>query len=372
MIGPLNNSGTFHGNITFFYNVSDASDIINCSLIINDKFNMSNNTLITKDALMSFNVQEFPVAPYNWSINCTDILANAGGSPKRGFTINLMQFFNTKINFSAIDIRNVTNFTIHEPDFGIINFTQGIDFSQGFDIDRYVNISFNRIEINSSAIPHFNVSATLQLVGLTFTNPRILFDGNVCPASICKKVSYDTSGGVLVFNVTHFTAYSSEETPAESESPAPSSGSTSSGGGGGGGGGGGTATPVVTDFSIDKTSIKVILKQGETKKETLTLKNIGTTIFDIKSVFEGVGKFKIKPEAEEIVTSLSPNEEKTIEFVFKALENEKPEIYPGKITLKSPSVAKEIATIVEVDSAQPLVDVDVEVEEEVVVTASSL
>lgn len=58
---------------------------------------------------------------------------------------------------------------------------------------------------------------------------------------------------------------------------------------------------------------------------------------------------------------MNPDEEKTIELVFKALENEKPDIYPGKISLKGPSTEKEIITIIEVDSAEPLFDVDVEV-----------
>ncbi|MDP3765674.1 MAG: hypothetical protein Q8R04_04110, partial [Nanoarchaeota archaeon] len=58
---------------------------------------------------------------------------------------------------------------------------------------------------------------------------------------------------------------------------------------------------------------------------------------------------------------LQPNEEKKIELIFKALENEKPDIYPATIIFKSPSIEKEIVTVVEVDSAQPLFDVDVEV-----------
>ncbi len=142
-------------------------------------------------------------------------------------------------------------------------------------------------------------------------------------------------------------------------------GTTNAGAGSGGGGipegEAGLETPVVMDFSIDKTSIKVTLKQGETKKETLTIKNLGTAIFDVKTAFEGVGNFQLSPETGELTTALSPNEEKTIEFEFKALENEKPGIYPGKITFKSPTTSKEIAIVIEIDSAKPLFDVDVEV-----------
>ncbi|MBI3035653.1 hypothetical protein HYY71_05010, partial [Candidatus Woesearchaeota archaeon] len=133
------------------------------------------------------------------------------------------------------------------------------------------------------------------------------------------------------------------------------------GGGGGGGGGGAAPIPIITNFTIDKTSLKVVLKQGEVKKETLSIKNTGTTIFDVRAILQDIGKFKVSPEVSEVTTKLNPDEEKTIEFTFKALENEKPEIYPGKITFKSPSIEKEIAAVIEVNSAQPLFDVDAEV-----------
>src|SRR3989338_9449931 len=73
--------------------------------------------------------------------------------------------------------------------------------------------------------------------------------------------------------------------------------SESTGGGGdgslgsGSGGGGGIAAAANTDFTIDKTDLKIILKQGETKNETIRLKNIGTSIFDIKMDLTSIAKF---------------------------------------------------------------------------------
>src|SRR3989344_1540146 len=129
-------------------------------------------------------------------------------------------------------------------------------------------MSFNRIEINSTALNALNKSATLYLYGLTFTNPRPLRDGVVCPSSICKEVP-PYIGGTFAFNVTHFTVYSSEETPAEEaeEEAAPSGGA---GGGGGGGGGGGTA-PIAAkrEFSISKDALIVVLKQGQTIEDSI-------------------------------------------------------------------------------------------------------
>lgn len=360
LIEPINSSGSPHGNITFAYNVSDASSVSNCSLIINNKINLT-ETSITKNTRIHFKINGTVAGSYNWSINCTDNLGFIGASDNRTFSVIFLTNFNSsKINLSTVNIKNVTNFIVETSGFGKINFSEGVDLSQGYDLDNYINISFNKIELDSTVLLALNKSATLQITGLTFSKPRIKRDGAVCPETICKEVSYIPSGGVLTFNVTHFTSYEAEETP--SESPAPSGGGTTGGGSSGGGGGGGPSPiSIITDFSTDKTALKVVLKQGQTKTETLSIKNTGTTIFDIKTYLGDISKFKVSPTEHEITTTLQPNEEKTIELIFKALENEKPDIYPAKIKLKSPSVEKEIAAVVEVDSAEPLFDVDVEV-----------
>ncbi len=359
---PLNNSGHFHENVTFYFNVSDASNLHNCSLIINSKINQTNKSILIKaPSINFFRVDNMSIGPYNWSINCTDNLDNKGASPERSFYVNSMKNFNPSFfNVSAFDMRNVSNFAIGTGSCNKINFSGNLDLTQGFDFDRHTNVSFNHMEINSSALPSLNISATITMCNLTFSNPRIAKDGVVCPDSICKKISY--SGGILTFNVSHWTSYGAEETPGSGDS---GGGSTGGGGGagGGGGGGGGTppAVPIITDFSIDKTNLKVVLKQGQTKTETLIIKNTGTTIFDITAYLSNIVQFKISPEEHELTTTLQPDEEKTIELVFMARENEIPDIYPAKIILKSPSKEKSIDTIIEVDSAEPLFDVDAEV-----------
>ena len=160
------------------------------------------------------------------------------------------------------------------------------------------------------------------------------------------------------------SAYSSGgTTPEPSPSPSPSGGTGGGGSGGGGSGGGGGRANLTynTDFTVDKYSLKIALRQGETKNETLHLKNIGNSIFDVKAVFKELEKFKIYPESSELTTTLNPSEEKDINFVFKASENQKPDIYPVEITLKGPSTEKTIAAVFEVDSAQPLFDVGIDV-----------
>ncbi len=139
---------------------------------------------------------------------------------------------------------------------------------------------------------------------------------------------------------------------------------TTGGGATGGGGGGTGARSTVSkgvDFTIDTENVKVILKQGQTQEKTITIKNTGTGILDLTTFFQGIGQFIFSPSSDEIKSRLNPNEEQTLNLVFGAEENQKPDIYTGKIIIKSKAIEKIINTILEIESAKPLFDVDVEI-----------
>jgi len=142
------------------------------------------------------------------------------------FSINLTKFEIKKLEFSGEttnfaefsfeECQNLSNVTIDNPGKGKIKFNEKINLTNSenqleLNLDNYVNISFNRIEIKSENIPNLNKSATLILYDLLFANPRILKDGAVCPSEICTLNGY--SDGDLNFSVTGFSVYSSEESP---------------------------------------------------------------------------------------------------------------------------------------------------------------
>jgi hypothetical protein len=162
------------------------------------------------------------------------------------FTVDSSRFSITHSNYEGADRGETTNFSEYSYDElqdlgnvvlekagkGRIRFNQNINFSDdsnpedsNIDFNSHIIISPNRIEINSSALPNFNKSATLFLYDLSFANPQILMDGSVCPDSVCTEGSY--SGGTFEFNVTHFTVFSTRETPQ-----AEVTGQASGGGGG--------------------------------------------------------------------------------------------------------------------------------------------
>lgn len=216
---PNNSAGSNEGAITFNYNVSSTSNVTNCSLILNGVINAT-NVSIAKESIQNF-TQNLHFGGYNWSINCTNTANNTGSSLARKLSIIRKSSFNGTDLTAITNMSNISNFYLEESSYGKINFSEIIDLSNGADINSYVQISENSISIDSAALPALNKSAILSLYGLSFSNPRILKDGAICPSSICQRISY--SNGTLIFNVSHFTAYSSEETPVIAASSTSSS-----------------------------------------------------------------------------------------------------------------------------------------------------
>jgi len=357
LIGLINNSGLMHGNATFLFNATDATGIGRCSILINGKINFTNSS-ISEGNISKYELFNLPLGSFNFSISCEDDLNFSTVSPYYTVIANSMNEFNgSSTNISAIGLRNITNFVAEVTSFGRINFTDFIDLSSGLDLDRFINITSNKIELDSTVLMELNKSATLYLYGLTFANPRVVRDGIVCPSTICAEVSY--SGGTFAFNVTHFSSYEAEETPGGGGDGG--SGSSGGGGGGGGGSGAGGGKLTVLDFATDKKTIKVVLKQGQTKEETLTIKNTGTEVLDITTYLQTLKAFIFSPTLEEIRTTLNPNEEQTLNLIFGAEESLKPDVYTGEIKVRGGAIEKIVGTIIEVESAKPLFDVDVEV-----------
>jgi hypothetical protein len=255
------------------------------------------------------------------------------------------------IFYSYEDIQNLSGIILENTNYGKIQFNEPINLTADYDssdniidLNTSLGITSNKIEINTSQIPNFNVNASLWIYNLSFTNPRILKNGVVCPETICIFESY--SGGTIKFNVTEFSNYTieeftTEETPGgEIETP---------------GGGGRTRR---NKFEIDKEKIKISLKQGETSYEEFIIKNTGSSTFSFEiSAFE-IGEF-IKISEEEF--SLKPNEEKIIGLDFIARENSIPDLYIGKLIIKGGNLEKEIPIIIEIESKESLFDVKMEI-----------
>ncbi|MBW2975233.1 hypothetical protein KY366_05940, partial [Candidatus Woesearchaeota archaeon] len=130
---PANNTIEKASNwIVFRYNTSDTVRADNCSLILNNRINMTNKT-ITKETSQNFTVI-LPNKDYNWSINCTDALGNTGASLVFNFTVsvdttNPAISLNRPVNGYNTSSRNISfNFTATDPS-GMMNATIWANFS---------------------------------------------------------------------------------------------------------------------------------------------------------------------------------------------------------------------------------------------------
>ena len=324
---------TITGNIKF--NTTEGS---------HNLFLYANNTngLTTRNVTFFVNSIKFTVKYSNYSNsykgNSTDYNASSYEDLQ-----NLSGVILEHISFGKIDFGNE-----------IINLTddQNPDDNE-IDIDSYTNFSFNRIFVNSTAIPNFNKSATLTLRDLTFTNPRILRDGSLCSATICTEGDY--SGGTFVFNVTSFSVYTTEETPVEA------GGDSGSGGSSGGSGGGITTTkilPAKKGIIVSDDEIHVSLKQGQVTTKKITIKNNDNKKLRVNLENSILKDFVVVRGG---VFDLNPGESMEVTLDFIARENTKPNLYLGTLLVKTEYESKEILVAIEVESLKSLLDARAEI-----------
>jgi hypothetical protein len=249
------------------------------------------------------------------------------------------------ILYAFEDIQNMSDIVLENTDYGKILFRETINLTADstpidnlLDLDTYTQIEDSTIELNSSILTNFNIEATLWFYNLGFSNPRILKEGAVCPASVCTRESY--SGGILKFNVTEFgTSYSVEETPGDVTPETP--------------GGGGFVKKEI-DFEVIPELTKATIKKGEIYKAYLTVTNTGETSQNFKLNMTALDLFLEIPETE---FSLNPEEEKKVLLIFSSPEDIKEDTYLGKIKIYTLDQEKDVPVILGIESRALLFDI---------------
>jgi hypothetical protein len=264
------------------------------------------------------------------------------------------------ISYTYEDLQNLDDIVLENTLYGKVLFGEAINITNDkintdnlLDLDSNTQISLNRIELNSSELPNFNTSATLWIYNLSFTNPRILKDGAVCPSTECVKEIYEGETGTLRFHVTHFTTYSAEETPS-AHPP-------------GGGGGGEKEAPIEIikeikdNITLITKEITVSLEQGETILQDFNLVNNYKEVIIAKIEIFGIEKFLSLSETE---IALPYEEIKTIKLNFSAPEGTPPDTYIGKIIIKAAGKTYESFVFINIQSEGSLFDVKLSIDKE--------
>ena len=107
--------------------------------------------------------------------------------------------------------------------------TQSFD---GLDLNDAIEISQNRIKVNTTGYPELDQTARITFYGLNYAQTPIVTmnEGNGfvdCLSSVCSVVSYNSNTGTLVVDVVGFSEYSTRESPNTGTTNSGSSGSGS-------------------------------------------------------------------------------------------------------------------------------------------------
>ncbi len=122
----------------------------------------------------------------------------------------------------------------------------------------------------------------------------------------------------------------------------------------GGEGTGGSKKIGFPRFDVTPEVLKVKLKQGETKSETVTVENTGETILEFVIDLTDVKKFAVLSD---YAFDLLPGQSKKITAAFTASVLTEPDVYTGWVFVKTKELVKNIITVIEVESREPLFDV---------------
>lgn len=255
------------------------------------------------------------------------------------------------------ELENLSGMVLENTDYGKILWLESINITA----DRRPNDKITRLDdnvvianasifVNETELPNLNKRATLWFYNLSFRNPIVLRNGEVCPASVCTDLLYFNK--TLKVNVIGFTNYSVEETPEERP------------GAGGGAGGGGVALENVSEilFFFYPSLIKLNLMQGEKEEIDLKIKNL-----DEKDIeFQLSSDFNIAFSEKNFI--LKPKEEKDIVIYVDIPKEIEPDVYIRNvfITAKKENLVKteKVKIVIAVSSKEKLFDVKIKIPEE--------
>ncbi|OHA30762.1 MAG: hypothetical protein A3B11_02110 [Candidatus Taylorbacteria bacterium RIFCSPLOWO2_01_FULL_44_26] len=167
-----------------------------------------------------------------------------------------MDSFTTRPNLDDVDLNSVSSLELGAA-HGKLSYLHpravSLVSTARLDFDSYLLITKNKISVNTANLPLFaeEATTTITLYDITFRTPKILKDGNACPATVCANLSYDSVAKTLSFTVSGFSTYEVVEGYVAPEPPQPPTGSPSTSSGPSSSSGGrtrphtGTLTPTV-------------------------------------------------------------------------------------------------------------------------------
>ncbi|MBN2330257.1 MAG: thrombospondin type 3 repeat-containing protein, partial [Candidatus Aenigmarchaeota archaeon] len=130
--------------------------------------------------------------------------------PQCAVEVTTNYFDGRTTDFSAItDFANVQLLILEKRAYGIIRFTENVNFSYAVALDPpSANISRNFARINTTMLRMLDRAADITFFDLSINGPLVLRNGALCPSSICSGVT--VNGNNYSFSVESFSDYKIE------------------------------------------------------------------------------------------------------------------------------------------------------------------
>jgi hypothetical protein len=227
--GSANSYGVYfwtsNGNNTANYNTIDTNgeqgSNFGIFLSSESESNFTGNTISTNGASNNTGIRLFSSERNRFTGN--NIITSGTGSHgifidshSNSSIFNSTTLNNTVewINVTADTANNFTNTAFAMPDGTITPVLFQLDGPEEVSKAK-LNISANKAYLDSNLLPALNTTAIITLNNIVYADPKPRVDyeddGSYvdCPAEQCTELSY--SGNVYVYNVSHFTSYSSSD-----------------------------------------------------------------------------------------------------------------------------------------------------------------
>lgn len=361
---PFNYFNT--NNISLNYSVIDVADVDKAWYSIDNGANISvsgNTTISAADGNHTLRLYA------NNTLAFTNSTARAiSVNASLGWFVCTSKYNGTTTNLTAMIILGktymgaISNLTLEIAKYGKIEINETLNISRDLCfygdnvsyIDDYSDIFTSasplyNVVYSKWQVPELNKSAIISFYNLSinstnvYSNPRIVRNNATCPSSECAVESY--SNGTLRFWVSYLGAvYSAEETPAAAPvTPAAEEAGAAAGGGG---------VERAKKIEVDRNEIKVLIRQGESRREQIIVTNIWKEKINVIITAFGIENFvKASPRDFE----LKAGESKIVHLEFSAEADTNPNLYFGSIKIKGSDDERIISAIIEVASKAPSV-----------------
>jgi hypothetical protein len=244
-------------------------------------------------------------------------------------------------------------------------------------------VSESPTDVSVFVLPGFPVINIYSPENTTYLTTNILLNYSISNNFSFAWYNIDNSSNISLPNATNYSTYFnsslgdhilnlyanntyganfksisfkiSNTPPSSSSSSSSSSGSSS---GGGGGGGGGAAGVISLPFEITPKFLEVQIVKGESKKESIEIKNTGTTDLNLQISTNNLDNFALIDENELV---LKPGETKQLGINFFTLSKIQEGIYVGKVIFTFQGQSKEVNVFIDLKNPEALFDVSVSV-----------